>query len=374
MTMFQNLEIRNFRLFEHLKIERLGRINLIGGRNNSGKTTLLEALFLLSSIAHPESLVRISAFRRLNDPSTSAAAREILLRPLFYKFDSDQAIEISGYHDSLDFMRLKVTVERKNTAIVPLKGRQLDPAGIAPKDPIMTPSSALVDSRENAELNDLRLVYVCGSEEVKSEGHLHIIGDEIHMQTPSNQSPLVATLVSFHTNSSAEDANYLGALRRSKSDKVNLLVKALSRMEPRLQVLEENSVAGYPTIWADIGIKNALVPLSMMGDGINRLIRILLAIFTAAAGSIVMVDEIENGIHYSVLEELWAAIADAAEHAQVQIFVTTHSFECMEAAHKALGDKLIFHRIEEDKEGKSRCVTLDEEAVAAVIHYGFEVR
>ena len=139
-----------------------------------------------------------------------------------------------------------------------------------------------------------------------------------------------------------------------------------------MQALEENSVAGYPMIWGDIGLPE-LVPLPMMGEGMNRIARILLAISTAAGG-VVMVDEIENGIHYSVLQKVWSAIADAAERAQVQVFATTHSFECMAAAHQALGDKLMVHRIEQDTEGKNHCVTLEEEGIAAAIRHGFEVR
>ena len=87
-----------------------------------------------------------------------------------------------------------------------------------------------------------------------------------------------------------------------------------------------------------------------------------------------MVDEIENGIHYSVLHKVWSAIADAAERTGVQVFATTHSFECMAAAHQALGDKLMVHRIEQDKEGKNHCVTLEEEGIAAAVRHGFEVR
>ena len=370
--MFQNLEIRNFRLFENLKIERLGQVNLVGGRNNSGKTTLLEALFLLCGMANPELVLRIVGLRGLNDLATPIAIRETLLKPLFYKLNSNQAIEISGQHDSLDSMRLKVTVEveRKNTVTLPLKGHQTDTAVMDPQGPIRIPSSTLLDSRDNAEFNDLHLNYVHKSGEVSSEGHLHIESNGMQINRPSNENPFPAIFVSSRCGSSVEDATRLGELRRRKQG--DLLVNALKIMEPRLKAIEENSVAGYPMIWGDIGLSE-LVPLSMMGEGMTRVARLLLAIYTVTDG-VVMVDEIENGIHYSSAQKVWSAIADAAERARVQVFATTHSFECIEAAHKALGDKLMFHRIEEDREGKSHCVTLDAEGVASVIHHGFEVR
>ena len=371
--MLQNLEIRNFRLFDHLKMERLGQINLVGGRNNSGKTTLLEALFLLCGTANPELVLRINAFRGfrgLNELVTPAAIRETILKPLFYQFDSNKTIKINGQHDSLDYIELKVTVERQNTVALSLKSRQADASAVDQRDPIQIPSSTLIANRENAEFNDLRLDYVYGSGEIRSEGHLHVANNGIQMATPSTENPFLAIFVSSRGGDSIEDATRLGDLRRRK--KGNLLVDTLKIMEPRLQALEENSVAGYPMIWGDIGLSE-LVPLSMMGEGMTRIARILLAISTTAGG-VVMVDEVENGIHYSVLQKVWSAIAAAAERAQVQIFATTHSFECMAAAHQALGDKLMVHRIEQDKEGKNHCVTLEEEGIAAAVRHGFEVR
>ena len=371
VTMFQNLEIRNFRLFDHLKVERLGQINLVGGGNNSGKTTLLEALFLLCGTANPQLVLSINALRGFNNLVTpTTAIRETLLKPLFYQFASNQTIEINGQHDSLDYMGLKITVERKSTVAVPLKDRQTDTSTMDALDSIQILSSTLLDNKENVDFNDLHLDYVHRSRGIKSEGHLHIDSNGIQMTMPSNESPFLAIFVSSLGGNPIEDATRLGNLRRRKQGE--LLVDALKIMEPRLQTLEENSGAGYPMIWGDIGLPE-LVPLPMMGEGMNRIARILLAISTAAGG-VVMMDEIENGIHYSVLQKVWSAIADAAERAQVQVFATTHSFECMAAAHQALGDKLMVHRIEQDKEGKNHCVTLEEEGIAAAVRHGFEVR
>lgn len=376
VTMLQNLEIRNFRLFDHLKMEQLGQINLVGGRNNSGKTTLLEALFLLCGTANPELVLRINTFRGfrgLNELVTPAAIPETILKPLFYQFDSNKTIKINGQYDSLDYIELKVTVERQNTVALSLKNRQTDTSAVDQRDPIQIPSSTLIANRENVEFNDLRLDYVYRSHrsgEIRSEGHLHVANNGIEMATPSTKNPFLAIFVSSRGGNSIEDATRLGDLRRRK--KGDLLVNALKIMEPRLQALEENSVAGYPMIWGDIGLSE-LVPLSMMGEGMTRIARILLAISTAAGG-VVMVDEVENGIHYSVLQKVWSAIAAAAERAQVQVFATTHSFECMAAAHQALGNKLMVHRIEQDKEGKNHCVTLEEEGIAAAVRHGFEVR
>ena len=70
----------------------------------------------------------------------------------------------------------------------------------------------------------------------------------------------------------------------------------------------------------------------------RRLLSIVLAIATAPGGR-VLIDEIENGLHHSVLVKVWEAIADAAVRADAQIFATTHSYECIQAAHKAFAEK-----------------------------------
>ncbi len=76
-----------------------------------------------------------------------------------------------------------------------------------------------------------------------------------------------------------------------------------------------------------------------MGDGMARLISIILIISTTKNGCI-FIDEIENGIHYSVLPKIWSGIVAAAKKYNCQIFATTHSYECLEAAVKALDENL----------------------------------
>ena len=359
MTMFQNLEIRNFRLFEHLKVEKLGRINLLAGENNSGKTSFLEALILLCGAGNPRLILAVSKLR-FEELNLNKDVREIYFKPLFHRLSFNQPIDIIGKEDSLGSMKLTITVERRNLITLPF----LDKTLTEQKHPMTT--------SDDAWSSDLCLQYTLNqSEETQKVNYLRTESDGIRIEDSSREAPSIqGTFISGKSGGPREDATNLGSLRKHKQG--GSLVNILKMIEPRLESLEENSVAGYPMIWGDIGLPE-LVPLSIMGEGMTRIARIFLAI-PNITGGILLVDEIENGIHYSVLEKVWSAIADAAERAQVQIFATTHSFECMEAAHKALGEKLMFHRIEDDREGRKRCVTLEAEGVAAAIRHGFEVR
>ena len=369
--MLQNLEIRNFRLFGHLKVEKLGRINLLAGRNNAGKTSVLEALFLLGGTGNPlliQSINNLRGLQSFGETATVEAVQEVAFKPLFYQLDSNKILTITGDYDSVDLVgSVELTVKFEHKAITKLSLKKYSPDSSFAEQPGLPGISSRT---ENIPLGNLSILHK--SPKGTYESYLDFSNSEIKLSNPPDNNPFAVGRF-IHArggNPSGQEATLLGNLRRRKQGA--LLVDSLKIMEPRLQGLEENSVAGYPMIWGDIGLPE-LVPLPMMGEGMNRIARIFLGI-SDVAGGLILIDEIENGIHYSALEKVWSAIADAATQFNVQVFATTHSFECMEAAHRALGEKLVFHRIEEDREGKKRCVTLEAEGLAAAIHHGFEVR
>lgn len=88
-----------------------------------------------------------------------------------------------------------------------------------------------------------------------------------------------------------------------------------------------------------------------------------------------MIDEIENGIHHEALIDTWLAVDEASCRSSTQVFGTTHSYECLQSASKAVPSRdLAMHRLEVDQGRTVRCVTLDSEAIKATMRHGFEVR
>ena len=167
-----------------------------------------------------------------------------------------------------------------------------------------------------------------------------------------------------------EDAIDLGQLRKQKRG--DLLLKALQVLDPRLKAIQDNSSSGAPMIWVDIGLRE-LVPLTVMGVGMTHFTRIVLAV-ASSPGGVVLVDEIDNGLHHSALPDVWRVIRKAAEQLNVQVFATTHSFECVEAAYEALGaDGFRLHRLEV-VDGENRCVTLSPTAISGAIRHNMEIR
>ena len=346
--MLKRLQIHNFRGFNALKIDQLSGINLIAGKNNSGKTSLLEAMFLLSSAGNAQMAVNTNVIRGIE---SGAPMKDPFWKQLFYNLDMRRHIEIKGYYKSLGELALEITSERQSATEMPLKRTD----GIS--------ATNLFDERS------LIFQYTDSvNEEIKS--HIRIKEQKLEVQQPATNILLPAVIILSRTRNSHEDAMQLGQLRRQKQG--DLLLKALQVIEPRLQSIEDNSSSGTPMIWGDIGLSE-LVPLPAIGEGMSQIARLVLAIASAPDG-VVLVDEVENGIHHSVLPDVWRAIDEAAKQFHTQIFATTHSFECIEAVHQALGpDGFLLHRLEASA-AENRCVTFKPNGISAALRHSLEVR
>jgi AAA15 family ATPase/GTPase len=89
------------------------------------------------------------------------------------------------------------------------------------------------------------------------------------------------------------------------------LIKIVKIIEPRLISLSSIAQLNYSLIHGDIGLSRK-IPIPYMGEGISKLLSYILAIMTTQNG-IVLIDEIENGLHYSVLPDIWKAMLIAAK-------------------------------------------------------------
>jgi AAA15 family ATPase/GTPase len=114
-----------------------------------------------------------------------------------------------------------------------------------------------------------------------------------------------------------------------------------------------------------------------MGDGTHRVFNLVLSLIRASDG-VLLVDEIENGLHYSVLVEVWRALLVLASRLNVQIFATTHSWDCLRAFAEVSihtnGVDGMLHRLERLHDGKLRTVEFDEDDMALVTRQNIEVR
>lgn len=355
--MLSKLHIGNFRSFNPLKIDRLGKINIVSGYNNSGKTSLLEAVFLLSGGAHPSLLLNENVVRGVAVTSGSDhVVHSAMWQPMFHDLDMSRAVEITGDHLLRGEVKIRLTLERPNLFELPLDNGK----------------ATIGDKHQNKEM--LKLSYILNGQTIATF-NTSLTGNTVQVQTdqPEIQISFPATILSFRNRNHEHDAKRLGRLRQQK--KSDLVVEALRVIEPRLRSLEVNSITGKDTIWGDTGLSEQ-VPLPVMGDGMMQLARVVLAISSAPDG-VALIDEIENGLHHSVLSKVWQVIEKAAEQFNTQIVATTHSYECIAAAGKVFeessDDVFFLHRLETTETG-TRCVTYDKETMEAAIQHNMEVR
>ena len=352
--MFQRLTIKNFRVFRKLDVEKLGSINLFTGQNNVGKTTLLEAVFLLSSAGYPEVAINANVLRGLIS-GNNAHPVSVFWKELFASLDIGKIIEIAATHQPLGELRLEVEskLPPTMTSIAPGNGDDNPPNAMTNRPGERGLSFAFHQDRKQAV-----------------HGHIQIKGTGLEVSRPNADVAFPATILSSRGGSAQEDATRLGKLRREKRG--DLLLDALRVVEPKLQSIEENSSSGTPMIWGDVGLPE-LVPLPIMGEGMTRIARIVLAI-SASPNGVVLVDEIENGLHHSMLKNVWQVVESAARQFGTQVFATTHSFECAEAAHQVLRNAAFrMHRLEIMAD-ESRCVTYSDDAIAGAMAHGVDVR
>jgi len=359
--MISRLNIEGFKGINELEIPKLSRVTLLGGRNNVGKSSILEALFMFHDRLNPQMILRQFAWRGV---STIALNPESIWTPVFYDYNLDRKIIISA---TVNGDEEKMTI-KFNPKYVPasipaiVKGQKMEAAQIR-TDQKPEPSAALdiiYDSRKMKNQMAHLLIGLNG---------LSLQLDNVAIEgRPANF--LGARVPIDHS----DEAQKFGQLDiRGELEKV---VNFLRIIDPKLQSLSSVNVgAGISLIHGNIGLSRK-IPVAYMGDGVSRLLSFILAIANSKNG-VVLIDECENGLHYSVMQKIWEAIAKAAHEYDCQVVGTTHSYECLEAAYKGISADLredfSYVRIDRiDNKTKAKC--FDYEMLNVAIETNTEVR
>lgn len=346
--MLESFSIKNYRGLRDLEFSELDRINLIAGANNVGKSAVLEALYLI----HRPTLLGpypISIHRGLENLHSDVELTT-LWGWLFYGKDFRKIIQLQSTDNSERVCRLTMAWEYADGAKVH-KVRSARPDAINP--------------------DVLQMKYV------DAAGHTYVSSISKHRPYESNIPDTswlpLGVLVCNQSRRAKDDVVWFSKL--DDMGRQGELVSTLQLIDPRVQQLAVSVSDGIPMVYADIGIGRR-IPLSQMGEGMTRLLSIVLEI-ASAAGGVILIDEIENGLHHSVLVKVWRAIADASRRADTQVFATTHSLEAIRAAYLAFtGDHasdLRLHRLERSN-GEVSVVTYNETTLETSMELNLEVR
>jgi predicted ATPase len=133
----------------------------------------------------------------------------------------------------------------------------------------------------------------------------------------------------------------------------------------------------YPYVYVDIfGKGKELIPATQLGQGIARMLELFSSLMIRGT-QILLIDEFENGLQHDALVPIWSALGKFAREHDIQIFVTTHSYECIAAAHKAFSENkedFAVIKLCPDMDKCIAAVVLDSEAVGAALKTELEIR
>ncbi len=320
--MWQHFLVNNFRCFAGLHLKDLARVNLIAGKNNTGKTALLEAIHLHDNPANWQLPVDINRARGIREPSR---ALEDVCAWLFYRGHIPSGLSLESHDEK------GVTRTLTMYILDPASARERFPEAEKALASLIGPSlkgslSRLILKFEQTNEPERISIGVAG--EIVGGGHG---GIWIDARIPRNIPDVFLTSGGA---SAMQDVGFFGELEKTKRQQE--ILPALQIVEPCLQHLSLVPLAGESVIHGDVGLP-LLVPVPFMGEGVRRVLSLVLAIANAPGG-VVLIDEIENGLHYSVQKKVWQVIAQAARQANVQVFATTHSWECIRWAHEAFSE------------------------------------
>ncbi len=358
--MYRSINIKNFRCFDALTVSGMGRINLITGKNNVGKTALLEALWVHGGPTNPARALSLDFARGLGPVEP-----EDVIGNLFLDFDQSKEIEIAAesFPDNSPGMLKISSVENPEF-----------------ETPLDLPGEGQFDAEFQVSKNQLILEY-SGESGVPITSKGWLVGGKNRAGFWSARAtkdegrfimkPGAFLLTPHRADAGAEADNYSRLERKGWEKDV---VEILRNIEPRLNRLFVSSVRQRPVLYADIGISQA-IPVRLLGEGMSRILALVLAVANAAGG-VVLVDEVENGIHHSVMEPVWQAIGAFARSYDVQLFATTHSYECIGAAYRAFesdeDDELRLFRLQRNIDGAYKSVEYDQERLKAVFDMNME--
>ena len=362
--MIRTLKLENYRSFEAYELRELARVNLLVGPNNCGKTSVLEAVHLLVSQGDPRVLIQAADRRgevhRARDDDSYPAVRYQLKHQFHgHRFDAGTTLSISSDDG---FGRVQLDIEE-------VKGDQT-------RDlfEVETGTLQLVALRVRSANKDFSLP-------LAEDGSLH--GHPQAMRRPALRSSRVPPPSRFVT------AEFMKAHAMAKMWDQVLIDGRESDVIEAMQILQEDLatihfLTGETTRRAGglagivLGFQSGAprVPIGSYGDGMRRLLALSLSL-VQTTGGFLLIDEIDAGLHWTAMEEMWRLVVETARRSSIQVFATSHSFDCISGlasvlkARSDLGDCVSIQKIDRKL---TRSVAFDSDDILAAADLRIELR
>ncbi|NDV57618.1 ATP/GTP-binding protein [Bacteroides sp. 519] len=302
--MFPSLYIKNYRNLKELTINSLSRINLIAGKNNTGKSSVLEAISLYANGENINSLFQILENRGEYTP--------------YILLESENAQDINLSALASLFTDRKYSNEDEDRILIGTTEK---------KDDYSLYFAKYLDGNEKKGIDNLPLVLML---EIGEESRSYFLNQKLeNYKVPKLIRSSTLNTHFIHTNNISRNINGVLFDNIALTEKEQFVIDALRIIEPRTErITFIESYTKTRTAVVKLSGENSVVPIGSMGDGINRILTIILALVNSSDGYL-LIDEFENGLHYTVQDQLWEIVFKLATVLNIQVFATTHSNDCI---------------------------------------------
>jgi hypothetical protein len=339
-----------------------GRVNLIVGKNDCGKTSFMEALQLADEAENAAHLLLFDQRDRLGR-TTQSHDFERFWRPMFFGLDAKVGFAISVERD--DGTRKTVEVRQGVPSEAFILPDHDDEVCIGYDD---TRTDLEVIKAPTWALDVQRIGYD------RVQAHQQIVATPTRLKLPRILRRFGAAWITS-TTVGEKEIKYVSTLMQRGQDRA--LVELLRAVDGRVSGIQLLAPSGeIVELFVRLDHEAPLLPMALMGEGVQRCLDIGVAL-AAHDWPIVYIDNIERSLHHLVLEPLWRWIATISRQRGLQVFASTHSDECIHAAARAFqsldDDGLRVIRLDR-RESETRATIYDRALVETAKRTGTEIR
>ncbi|HVZ37658.1 MAG TPA: AAA family ATPase [Candidatus Kapabacteria bacterium] len=369
---FESLEVNNFRGFSHLVVEQLGRVNLIVGKNSVGKSSLLEALWLY---AQRGSLRTIEELLISRDELSSSRVRSEL------DWEKIETAIRSLLHGRADIRRGGAAI-RIGPLDTPDRLLALNIGWYRRRKEEDGAVGVAVQSSPSSELPPDAFIGCAvqfGEERGVIRGFERLGGRTFASRVTDDQ-----VMPSFFMPANGLSQGQIGLLwdEIALTDLEEDVVRSLQIVVPEIERI--NLISMYDDFSERVGRIPVIrmrgeklpIPLRELGEGTSRMLGLTLCLVNTQGG-LLLIDEIDSGLHYSTQYRLWELIFEVARRLNIQVFATTHSWDCIESFQAAASvnenDGMLI-RLSRKGEGAIASTTFDGRRLKIATREHIEIR
>ena len=344
--MLTSIHIEGFKGFKDTLIAPLRKVNLILGGQNVGKTSLLEAVYLGAN--HINNFQQLPALFRLAEGRDS----QRYLQSVFGK-NRKWLVDLADNNGKV--LRTTNNKDSEHDVFFDLYGTEID--GVKINRLIRGPDVGMHSPAMKVRLKNEKIHFINPDDAAKEVLFVNPLAVSVHLPNQLSVAQLFDKTI----------------MTRKKKN----LLDMLGRIESRLEDMHSLSPDGEQRIYVELEGDGDALPLPQLGHGFSRLVHLYCSLLVTNA-KLALIDEVENGIHYSSLPTLFQGIQDIAAKHDVQTLMTTHSWDCIRAAYKTFADAgnlQDFQLIRLERDGENiRAVVINDEMLDTVMEAGYEVR